>query len=168
MGHRARQPHSGVLSLRPHSTDPALSPLWFETSDMTSISLLAHSPTAKPATASRWSQPRLHAVPQCGQWGWVTNGAANGGCRAQSLAEVFESARTFDATFQSAKAASDATLAKSEQARAGLLPTVGPEQRLEPHQRGQRQPGCRPQFQLQKRDTCGQPAPVPPGQQVIV
>lgn len=91
---------------------------------MTSISLLAHSPTAKPATASRWSQPRLHAVAAVWAVGVVMS-ALPMGVQAQSLAEVFESARTFDATFQSAKAASDATLAKSEQARAGLLPTVG-------------------------------------------
>lgn len=45
--------------------------------------------------------------------------------QAQSLVELFEAARGFDATFQSAKSAHDAALAKADQARAGLLPTVG-------------------------------------------
>jgi outer membrane protein len=44
---------------------------------------------------------------------------------AQSLVELFEAARGFDATFQSAKSAHDAAVAKADQARAGLLPTVG-------------------------------------------
>jgi len=44
---------------------------------------------------------------------------------AQSLLELFQSARTFDAGYQSARAQAQATLAKGEQARAGLLPTVG-------------------------------------------
>lgn len=45
--------------------------------------------------------------------------------QAQSLVELFEAARGFDATFQSAKSAHDAAVAKADQARAGLLPTVG-------------------------------------------
>jgi len=44
---------------------------------------------------------------------------------AQSLLELFQSARTFDAGYQAARAQAQATLAKGEQARAGLLPTVG-------------------------------------------
>ena len=48
-----------------------------------------------------------------------------GGAQAQSLVDLFNSARTFDATYQSAKAAYDATQAKADQARAGLLPSVG-------------------------------------------
>ena len=43
---------------------------------------------------------------------------------AQSLADLYEAARGYDATFQSAKFQFDATLAKAEQSRAGLLPTV--------------------------------------------
>ena len=45
--------------------------------------------------------------------------------RAQSLVELFDSARSYDATFQSAKSQFDANLAKADQSRAGVLPTVG-------------------------------------------
>ena len=44
--------------------------------------------------------------------------------RAQSLVALYESARSFDASYQSAKAQYEANLAKAEQARALLLPTV--------------------------------------------
>jgi outer membrane protein len=47
------------------------------------------------------------------------------GAQAQSLAELYDSARAFDATYQSAKLQYDANLAKAEQARAGILPTAG-------------------------------------------
>ena len=45
--------------------------------------------------------------------------------RAQSLVELFDSARNYDAAFQSAKSQFDANLAKAEQTRAGTLPTLG-------------------------------------------
>ncbi len=45
--------------------------------------------------------------------------------QAQSLIELYESARAFDATYQSAKLQYDANLAKAEQAKAGVLPTAG-------------------------------------------
>jgi outer membrane protein len=44
--------------------------------------------------------------------------------RAQSLIELYESARTFDTSFKSAQSQSEATLAKADQARAGLYPTA--------------------------------------------
>lgn len=44
--------------------------------------------------------------------------------RAQSLVELYESARGFDAVFQSAKSQYDANLARAEQAKAGLLPAA--------------------------------------------
>jgi outer membrane protein len=44
--------------------------------------------------------------------------------RAESLLELYESARAYDATWQSAKAQYDATLFRAEQARAGVLPTA--------------------------------------------
>ncbi len=44
---------------------------------------------------------------------------------AQSLVELYESARTYDAAFQSAQSQFEATVARAEQSRAGLLPTVG-------------------------------------------
>ncbi len=45
--------------------------------------------------------------------------------QAQSLLELYESARGHDAAWQSARAQYDAAEARAEQARAGLLPTVG-------------------------------------------
>lgn len=44
--------------------------------------------------------------------------------RAQSLVDLYESARTYDATYQSAKAQYDATLYRAEQAKAGILPSA--------------------------------------------
>ena len=44
---------------------------------------------------------------------------------AQSLVELYESARAFDANYQSAKLQYDANLAKADQALAGILPTAG-------------------------------------------
>ena len=45
--------------------------------------------------------------------------------QAQSLIELYESARSYDASYQSAKLQYDANLAKAEQAKAGVLPTAG-------------------------------------------
>src|SRR6187402_651937 len=45
--------------------------------------------------------------------------------RAQSLVELYESARVYDAAYQSAKLQYDANLARADQAKAGLLPTAG-------------------------------------------
>ena len=44
---------------------------------------------------------------------------------AQSLVEMYESARAFDAAYQSAKLQYDANLARADQARAGILPNAG-------------------------------------------
>jgi outer membrane protein len=44
--------------------------------------------------------------------------------RAQSLLELYESARAYDATWQSAKAQYDANVFRAEQARAGILPSA--------------------------------------------
>jgi len=44
--------------------------------------------------------------------------------QAQNLVTLYESARSFDATYQSAKSQFDATLAKSAQARAAILPSA--------------------------------------------
>jgi outer membrane protein len=44
--------------------------------------------------------------------------------QAQNLATLYESARSFDASYQSAKSQFDATLAKSAQARAAILPSA--------------------------------------------
>jgi len=48
-----------------------------------------------------------------------------GAAQAQSLVELFTAAKAYDATYQSARANAEATLARGEQAKAGLLPTVG-------------------------------------------
>ena len=45
--------------------------------------------------------------------------------QAQSLVVLYESARTFDASYQSAKLQYDANLARAEQAKAGILPSAG-------------------------------------------
>ena len=47
------------------------------------------------------------------------------GAQAQSLVELYEAARGFDATYLSARAQFDASQAKAAQARAGLLPQAG-------------------------------------------
>ena len=44
--------------------------------------------------------------------------------QAQSLVDLYESARTYDAAYQSAKAQFDANLYKADQAKGNLLPTV--------------------------------------------
>ena len=44
--------------------------------------------------------------------------------RAQSLVEMYESARAYDASFQSARSQYEATVARADQSRAGTLPTV--------------------------------------------
>jgi len=49
----------------------------------------------------------------------------SGPAQAQSLVELYESARVFDAPYQSAKSQYTATLARADQAKAALLPTVG-------------------------------------------
>ncbi len=51
--------------------------------------------------------------------------AFTGAAQAQSLVELYDAARATDATYQSAKALHDANLAQADQARAGLLPSVG-------------------------------------------
>ncbi|MBC7682517.1 MAG: TolC family outer membrane protein [Ferruginibacter sp.] len=48
-----------------------------------------------------------------------------GAAHAQSLVELFDAARATDSTYQSAKAQYDANLARADQAKAGILPSVG-------------------------------------------
>jgi outer membrane protein len=55
----------------------------------------------------------------------VALGAAFAGpAHAQSLLDLYESARAYDATWQSAKAQYDANLFRAEQAKAGILPSA--------------------------------------------
>ncbi|OYQ39443.1 channel protein TolC, partial [Rhodoferax sp. TH121] len=51
-------------------------------------------------------------------------GGALPSLQAQSLVDLYTSARSFDASYQSAKSQFDANLAKSAQARAAILPTA--------------------------------------------
>ena len=44
--------------------------------------------------------------------------------QAQSLVNLYTAARSYDATFQSAKSNADATVARADQARAGILPSA--------------------------------------------
>jgi outer membrane protein len=55
---------------------------------------------------------------------WLALGAA-GGAQAQSLVELYEAARGFDATYLSARLQYEANLFRADQAKAGLLPQVG-------------------------------------------
>lgn len=57
--------------------------------------------------------------------GMLATGTVGTAAHAQSLTALFEAAQGFDANYQSARSAYDAAAAKAEQARAGLLPTVG-------------------------------------------
>ena len=45
--------------------------------------------------------------------------------QAQNLVDLYESARSFDANYQSARLQYEANLAKADQAKAGILPTAG-------------------------------------------
>ena len=45
--------------------------------------------------------------------------------QAQSLAELYDSARAFDASYQSTKLQYDANVARADQAKAGIYPTAG-------------------------------------------
>ena len=45
--------------------------------------------------------------------------------QAQSLVDLYDAARSYDATYQSAKSQYDATMAKAAQAKAAILPTAG-------------------------------------------
>jgi len=57
----------------------------------------------------------VHAAVLLGLSGWA---------QAQSLVELYDAARGYDAAYQSAKLQMDATLSKTDQAIAGILPTV--------------------------------------------
>ncbi|MDR7148321.1 outer membrane protein [Hydrogenophaga palleronii] len=50
---------------------------------------------------------------------------AAAGAQAQNLVELYESARSFDASYLSARSQFDANIARAEQARAGILPQAG-------------------------------------------
>src|SRR4051812_46594351 len=51
--------------------------------------------------------------------------AMAGSARAEGLLELYEAARAYDASWQSAKSQYEANLARAAQARSGILPQVG-------------------------------------------
>jgi outer membrane protein len=78
-----------------------------------------NAPTARPTAHRRpfpLSRLALGAV--------LALGAATS-AQAQSLVELYEAARGFDATYLAARSQYDANLFRAEQARAGLLPEAG-------------------------------------------
>ncbi|HSV61301.1 MAG TPA: TolC family outer membrane protein [Variovorax sp.] len=68
--------------------------------------------------------PRLRLVPLCCAL-TATLAAFTLPVHAQSLVELYDAARAYDATYQGARSAYDASIARAAQAKAGLLPSVG-------------------------------------------
>ncbi|GLS16343.1 TolC family outer membrane protein [Hydrogenophaga electricum] len=75
--------------------------------------------TAAPTRRPRLVPSRRLALAALLAW------AGSSGAQAQSLVDLYEAARGFDATYLSARSQYDANLAKAEQARAGVRPQVG-------------------------------------------
>ncbi|RFO98168.1 channel protein TolC [Rhodoferax lacus] len=69
---------------------------------------------------TRTAKPRPSCLPLLVALGAGFASAA----QAQSLVELYNAAKDFDATYQSAKAQALATVAKGDQSKAGILPTV--------------------------------------------
>lgn len=67
---------------------------------------------------------RTFALSRLAVAAWLALGAATG-AQAQSLVELYEAARGFDATYLSARSQYEADLFRADQAKAGLLPEVG-------------------------------------------
>ena len=64
-------------------------------------------------------------VPQLTALALAALGASALPVQAQNLADLYQAARGYDAGFQSALSAANATLARGEQAKAGIWPTAG-------------------------------------------
>ena len=73
----------------------------------------------KPFTAATSTSHRL--IPIAMAFGTLLSLSVG----AQSLGELYDAARAYDAAFQSARSQYESTLARAEQSRAGTLPTVG-------------------------------------------
>jgi outer membrane protein len=67
---------------------------------------------------------KLTALPTLAPLVCAIAAAFASGAQAQSLTNLYEAARAYDATYQSAKSQFDANLAKADQAKAGLYPTA--------------------------------------------
>ncbi len=74
-------------------------------------------PTAPESRSAMLRLRRLPVLLGLALSGWLP-------VQAQSLVQLYETARAYDAAYQSAKLQYDATVAKADQARAGTLPTV--------------------------------------------
>jgi outer membrane protein len=72
--------------------------------------------------AQKLSAPRLSMLPLSVAFALAALAPL---AQAQSLVELYESARAFDANYQSAKLQYDANLARADQAKAGILPSAG-------------------------------------------
>ncbi len=86
---------------------------------------MTHSALPRQLSSTLQTAPRSGQLARSVVAAVLATGFAGATAQAQSLSALFEAARDFDATFQSARSAQDAAAAKAEQARAGLLPTVG-------------------------------------------
>ena len=72
------------------------------------------------------SSSRFHAMPlRRLPLAVLLSFAFAGASQAQSLVDIYEMARGYDATYQAARAQYDANLAKADQGKATLLPTLG-------------------------------------------
>lgn len=76
------------------------------------------------STSTRATVPHTHTAVRKA-WGLVCAMVVSGAAHAQSLVELHELAKAYDASHRSARLAYDAAVAKADQARAGLLPTAG-------------------------------------------
>ncbi|TAG24556.1 MAG: channel protein TolC, partial [Burkholderiales bacterium] len=56
---------------------------------------------------------------------FLAAGALASAAHAQNLTDLYQAASAYDATYQAAKSQYEANLARAEQGKAGLLPTVG-------------------------------------------
>jgi outer membrane protein len=81
-------------------------------------------PTAHAVICPPHGKPFLSGavMAACALAAWV---ASSSPAMAQSLVELYQSARAFDASYQSSRLQFDANVFRAEQARAGLLPTAG-------------------------------------------
>lgn len=75
------------------------------------------------STSARATAPHTHTAVRK-VWGLVCAMVVSGAAHAQSLAELHELAKAYDASHRSARLAYDAAVAKADQARAGLLPSA--------------------------------------------
>jgi len=69
--------------------------------------------------------PRLRLVPLCCALTATLAALAAAPVHAQSLIELYDAARAYDATYQGARSAYDAAISRAAQAKAGILPSVG-------------------------------------------